>query len=83
MSEQSEPVAETEGTETEADEAPEGAEPALASDPILGDQLNVGTIGPGDNNPAPGVGALDQTEEEAEEAQAEEPITDGGEAAGV
>lgn len=70
--EQTEPVAEP--TEEEAPEAPEGAAPSLATDPILGDQrTDVRTIGPGGDVPNP-VPEEEEGEEEAEgdaEAKAE------------
>lgn len=62
--EQTEPVAGP--TEEEAPEAPEGAAPSLATDPILGDQrTDVRTVGPGGDVPTPVV------EEEEAEGEAE------------
>jgi hypothetical protein len=94
MSEQSEPVAETEETEVEeAVETPEGAAPPLATDPILGDTREVDTIGGGPGtqagtdipNPheAHTVEEEDREDLEAAAAQEAEPIGDGGQEAGV
>lgn len=80
---------ETEAEVVEEDEVetPEGMAPPLSDDPILGDTADVEVIDPGGNieqvNPNAVPTYSTEAEAEAEEAQSQEGITDGGEEGGV
>lgn len=64
-------------------ETPEGSAPPLADEPILGDVANPETIEPPPDHIGASASIGYESEAEAEEAQREEPIRDGGMEGGV